>query len=183
MGGKLFAVVNKARKRSLFVRLVLALMAMMLLSGCATKYQASGLSGGFTETQLDANVFRVTFNGNASTPSERAADFALLRSAELTLQHGYRYFAVMDALSEVATSTYTTPKQTYTAASVNAYGSMAQGSAQTYTTGGQTYTAHKPSSTNTIVLLHGKPDNGMFAFDAQFVYMSITQKYGIKVNR
>lgn len=166
------------------MRFVLVLVAAsFLLAGCATGYQARGFSGGFTETQLDTNVFRVTFNGNGYTAGDRAADFALLRCAELTLQRGYTHFAVVDARSDVTASTYTTPKQTYTTATVNAYGNMAQGSAQTYTTGGQTFTAHMPSSTNTILLLHGKPDNGLFAFDAQFIYMSITQKYGIKPNR
>jgi len=27
-------------------------MMLLLLGGCATKYQAAGLTGGFTETQL-----------------------------------------------------------------------------------------------------------------------------------
>ena len=55
------------------------------LLGCATAYQPQGLSGGFTETQLAPDVWRVSFSGNGYTKGERAEDFAMLRSAELTL--------------------------------------------------------------------------------------------------
>ena len=61
------------------------------------------MSGGFTESQLDTNVFRVTFKGNGYTSPDRAEDMALLRSAELALQHGFT--AVMEqvrAMTETA---------------------------------------------------------------------------------
>jgi hypothetical protein len=42
------------------------------LVGCATGYQAQGFTGGFDETQLSPNVYRVTFKGNGYTrPNER----------------------------------------------------------------------------------------------------------------
>jgi len=54
--------------RNVFGGLVLALLA-----ACATPYQSKGYTGGFSETQLDVNVFRVNFNGTlirrASVPS------------------------------------------------------------------------------------------------------------------
>ena len=50
------------------------------MQSCATTYQSEGLTGGFSETQLDENIFRVTFYGNGYTGKERVTDFALLRS-------------------------------------------------------------------------------------------------------
>jgi hypothetical protein len=66
----------------------------LALGGCATAYQPTGLEGGYEETQLAPDVYRVSFRGNAVTEPERAQDFALLRAAELTLQNGYTHFAV-----------------------------------------------------------------------------------------
>ena len=43
---------------------------------------------GFSETQLDTNVYTVRFSGNGYTSPSKAADFALLRSAEITLMRG-----------------------------------------------------------------------------------------------
>ncbi len=70
--------------------------SLWFLSGCATSYQQKGFTGGYSETQLAPDVFRVNFQGNGYTSSERAQDFALLRAAELSLERGFRYFALLD---------------------------------------------------------------------------------------
>ena len=158
---------------------LIALSLLLALSGCATSYQAQSFSGGFTETQLDKNVFKVTFKGNGYTPGERAEDFALLRSAELTLKNGFSHFAIIDERQSTDFGVVTTPSQSYTTGSVTAYGNTAYGNARTTTTGGQSYIVKKPSASNTIVCFSGKPENG-FAYDAQFLYDSLTAKYGIK---
>jgi hypothetical protein len=159
--------------------LVLAVVVALLIQGCATTYQSSGFSGGYSETQLDENVFNVSFRGNGYTGRERVADFTLLRSAELTLEHGYNYFAVIDANSYTSNSTYTTPTTSYTTGSAYGTGNYAYGSATTTTTGGQTYNISKPSSSNTIVCFKEKPAN-VFTYNANFIYKNIRQKYDIK---
>ena len=65
--------------------LIPALSLALVLSGCATAYQSNSLTGGYTDTQLAPDVFRVSFSGNAFTSNDRVQDFALLRAAELTL--------------------------------------------------------------------------------------------------
>lgn len=162
------------------MKCIAALSVLLALAGCATNYQAQSFSGGFSETQLDKNVFKVTFKGNGYTQSERAEDFALLRSAELTLKHGFSHFAIVDGRQSADYGVMTTPTQSYTTGSVTAYGNTAYGSARTTTTGGQSFIIKKPSSTNTIVCFNGKPENGMFVYDAQFIYNSLSTKYGIK---
>jgi hypothetical protein len=73
-----------------------ALLTAALLSGCATPYKAAGYGGGYTETVVTPDVFKVSFAGNWHTPDQRAKDFALLRAAELVRVHGFNYFAVTE---------------------------------------------------------------------------------------
>ena len=149
------------------------------LSGCATEYQRQGFSGGYSETQLGENIFQVSFRGNGYTRGERASDFALLRSAEVASENGFRYFIVVESGRDSSLSTYTTPTQSYTTGSAYGYGNTAYGSATTTTYGGQTYLIRKPSATNTIVCFKEKPDGAGLVFDAEFVMRSLKSKYGI----
>lgn len=151
----------------------------LLLAGCATSYQTRGLTGGFSETQLDEDVFRVSFRGNAYTSSERAADFTLLRSAELTIENGYSYFVIVDSEKYSQTGAYTTPITSHTTGSVYGSGNYAYGSSTTTTSGGQTYFYSRPRSTNTIIFLEERPEIDAIVYDANFVVHSIRQKYGM----
>lgn len=120
-------------------------VAAVLLSGCATSYKEKGLTGGYSETQLGENIFKVSFRGNGFTSQERASDYTLLRSAELTLENGYRYFIIVDYQENVKLSTYTTPSVSDTDVNVYNSGDHVYGNATTTTYGGQTYTISKPS--------------------------------------
>ena len=162
------------------MRTLLILTAVTTLAACATAYQPEGFSGGFTETQLDKNVFRVSFQGNGYTGANRAEDMALLRSAELTLKNGFTHFVIVDGRSRTDYSAFTTPTQSNTTGSVSSYGNTASFNAQTRTTGGQTFIAAKPSSTNTIICFIGKPDINALVYDANFIFSSLGAKYGIK---
>lgn len=142
----------------------------VVLSGCATGYKQSGITGGYSETQLSENAFRVAFNGNGYANRERVFDFALLRAAEVAIQHGFRYFVVVDSANDSSLSTYTAPSQTYS--TNGAYG-------QSTTYPGQTYLITKPSAVNTIVCFAEKPSNAAMVFDADFLQKSLKLKYGI----
>lgn len=152
------------------------LLAIILLSGCATGYHEHGMGGGYSSTQYAPNIFNVSFSGNGFTGRGKAADFALLRSAEITIENGYRYFSVSNADNTVSNSSYTTPTTTNTYGTATVYGNTAYGSATSTSYGGQTYNISKPSSSNTIVCYKEKPKNGL-AFDAIFLYKSLTKKY------
>jgi hypothetical protein len=165
------------------------------LSGCATSYKSNGFTGGYTNTQLTPDVFRVSFRGNAYTSPERAQDFALLRASELTLQHGFICFAIIDEQNSTTTQTYTTPSQSETTAYgtgesygnvyLNPYGGTYEGnsslsvhSTTTYSSG-QTYVFYKPRTGLLIRCFQKKPD-GIFTFDAVFLQQSLKQTYQIK---
>ena len=149
---------------------ILTITALLLaLQGCATAYQSQGFSGGYSETQLDENVFTVTFNGNGYTRGERATDFTLLRSAELTLERGYKYFVIVNSYGDTQQSTFQTPTNSYTTGTINSYGNTSTLNATTNTYGGQTFLISKPSRSNTIVCYEDKPE-GAFSYSARFVY-------------
>src|SRR3954471_3672905 len=98
------------------MRALAFVIVTLMLVGCATGYHSHGYSGGFSETQLDENVFQVRFNGNGYTSGERATDFALLRSAELARQSGYAYFIIVEWKGGYSYETYTSPTRSHTSA-------------------------------------------------------------------
>ena len=161
------------------MRTLFSLFVITALTACATAYQPEGFSGGFTETQLDKNVFRVSFQGNGYTRADRAEEMALLRSAELTLKNGFTHFAIVDGRSRTDYSAFTTPAQSSTTGTISSYGNTSYLNAQTRSTGGQTVMTAKPSSTNTIICFNGKPDTNSLVYDAQFIFNSLATKYGV----
>jgi len=82
------------------ITVMLAVVAASLASACAstaTPYQLAGKNGfGFTETQIEDNRTRLSFRGNSSTELQTVKKYVLFRAAELTLQHGYDYFFIVD---------------------------------------------------------------------------------------
>jgi len=156
---------------------------LSLLNGCATPYQSEGFRGGYSDTQLAPDVFRITFKGNAYISKERTQDFALLRAAELTQQFGFKYFAIVDELSSTDVSTFTTPGSEDISGSVNIYGGPS--SYHGIYSGHKTYIPPKthfiikPRTGLLIQCFTDKPD-GIYAFDASFLQKSLKQKYKIE---
>lgn len=161
------------------MRIIYSLCLVAILSGCATAYQREGFSGGFSETQLGENVWRVSFEGNGYTKVQKAEDFALLRSAELTLEKGYTHFGLVDSRSSRGKGAFTTPTTSYTTGSAYGAGNYAYGHATTQTYGGQTFFVSWPFITNTIVMFKGKPDVQGMVYDAKFICQSLGQKYEV----
>ena len=78
------------------MKFLCSLSLVVSLVGCATTYQSESLLGGFSSSQLDENVFQVSFKGNAFVSPEKASDYSLLRAAEIALEKGYKYFVIAD---------------------------------------------------------------------------------------
>ena len=51
---------------------------------------------GTPDQQIEGNRYRVSFDGNASTPREDVQNYLLYRAAELTVQSGFDYFTIVD---------------------------------------------------------------------------------------
>ncbi len=153
------------------------LLICSLLTGCATKYQTQGLSGGYSSSQLNENVFRITFKGNGFTDRERTTDFVFLRSAEVALENGYSYFTIVGSTRRLNSSYIATPVQTTTNINSNVYGSSVNTVATTTTFGGDYYKISSPTATNTIACFKDKPKD--FSYNARIIVKSIKEKYGI----
>lgn len=135
---------------------LLAVSLLFLFAACATPYQPSGLAGGFTDSQLDANTFRVGFRGNGYTPRETVEDYLLYRCAELTVERGFDHFVILGSDTEAKTGSFTT-------GSATAYGNWAYGT-------GQTFQFTKYGATAMIKTFKGpKPADVATAFDAREV--------------
>lgn len=95
----------------------------LLLAGCATpapyKPAVQAREPGYFQTQLADQRYRVSFTGNSSTAQQDVLDYALLRSAQLTLAKGYDWFEVVNRNNDkevqhtvVGGSTLIVPPQT-----------------------------------------------------------------------
>jgi hypothetical protein len=86
-------------------------LAAGLLAGCMTPspYAArtEGARTGYTDRELTANRYRVTFTGNTVTPRETVESYLLLRAAEVTRAAGYTSF-VFDTRNTQANQSYQT---------------------------------------------------------------------------
>jgi hypothetical protein len=91
------------------LRLSALAVAALLLAGCETAATYGPSTGhgapGYSDQQLTANRYRVTFTGNSVTPRATVEDYLLLRSAEVTLNSGYHWF-MFDTRDTQAKTTY-----------------------------------------------------------------------------
>ena len=94
---------------------ILLVLSASILSGCATAYAPVGLNhcagfgmcrGGYSETQLDENTFRVSFQGNGKTPRVTTQRYLVYRCAELTRNLGYDYFVFINENTEAVGDKY-----------------------------------------------------------------------------
>lgn len=161
------------------MRTISLIAVMLILSGCgATPYQRIGAggylgaSGGYSSTQLDANVFEVMFKGNSDTSRNRANNFVLLRSAELAIENGYEYFVIIDTQQYSKNSIFTTPTTSTTKITPNIDGTA---TAKTIMDGGKTHLVSEPRSSKTIVCFNEKPEG--FSYNARFIEKSLKKKY------
>jgi len=86
------------------VNATVAMFLSVLLVSCTTGYRPLGDSGGYWDEQIEptTNRFTIGYDGNKwhSNPvnrKERVMDLALLRSAEVALENGFKYFVISDS--------------------------------------------------------------------------------------
>jgi hypothetical protein len=161
------------------LRIIAVSLFVPLMGACATGYQGSGFTGGFKDTQLAPDVFRVSFAGNAFTSSDQVQDFALLRAAELTLANNANYFAVISSADQSRVDTHVTPGSSRTSGTISSYGNTGNYSGTTTYSAPQVQTYYKPG-VGLIIRTSQTKLEGSAVFDANFIVNSIRTKYGIK---
>jgi hypothetical protein len=92
--------------------LTAALASAFALGGCetaATYHPATGHGfdrSGYSDRQIEANRFQVTFSGNGYTPRDTVEKYLLYRAAELTIQNGDDYFIMVNRDTDKQNRTY-----------------------------------------------------------------------------
>jgi hypothetical protein len=169
----------KARANKQRIHAIAVLCSAALLTSCATPYASNGFLGGYSDTVLAPDVYRISFQGNGYTSKDRTQDFALLRAADLTLSHGYRYFGIVNDSEGGRGGVINTPGYAYTTGNAYAIGNTVYGSAHTTYIPGASIPVFFPESGLLIRCFHERPA-GAFALDASFVSSSLRTKYQIK---
>jgi hypothetical protein len=104
-------------KRSTIAVAALALTAGLAACATPTPYQpiipGQSSYGGYSEVRLEPDRWRVTFNGNSMTSRETVEGYLLFRAAELTLQNGDDWFAIIDRHTDRDSRTYVHPDPFY----------------------------------------------------------------------
>ena len=93
------------------MKFIYLIMSILLISACssAPSYRSAknGLSG-YSERQINSDHYLVIFNSKSINIDE-AHNYALLRSAELTLQQGYDWFTVLNKETQIESQAETSP--------------------------------------------------------------------------
>ena len=73
--------------------------SLCIVAGCATSYKAAKkpTANDYFSVQLQKGLFNVSFKGNEDTSVKVVKDYALLRSAEVCLENGYKSFSIVDS--------------------------------------------------------------------------------------
>jgi hypothetical protein len=93
------------------------LAASLLLSSCATPYRPLKHQYGYSDQQLGKDEYEVSFLGNGSSSYDRVLDLALLRAAEIALEHQAKHFTVVDVVHLSSARKYQSASQYFRTAS------------------------------------------------------------------
>ena len=85
-------------------KVIVIICFAIFLASCTTGYRPLNDSGGYWEERIEStsNKFKIGYDGNKwhSDPvnrKERVIDLALLRSAEVALENGFKYFIISES--------------------------------------------------------------------------------------
>ena len=73
----------------------LFLFTVVIIFSCSTPYQPKGALGGYSEEKILDNLYRVEFEGNQHSKTEKIQNYLMYRCAELTQEMGYEYFSIV----------------------------------------------------------------------------------------
>jgi hypothetical protein len=162
-----------------FIKVLIAVIATFWLAGCATSYQPRGISGGYSDTRLGDNIFKISFEGNGYTGSGEADDMALMRASEVTIKNGFEYFYILSSSSRSNNFSFVMPSVATTTFNGSGYGNNFNGSAQTMYSGGQVISGSSPSVTLNIVCYKNKDSASMPVIEARTVWDQLSGKYKV----
>ncbi|MFT4076878.1 MAG: hypothetical protein QM647_15235 [Asticcacaulis sp.] len=77
------------------VTVIVAVAFAVTLTGCATKYQEMGFTGGVSAAQITSDTVQITARGNGYTDPDTIQRYALRKAAETTLSAGFDNFEIL----------------------------------------------------------------------------------------
>lgn len=165
--------------------LVSALCAIFLVSGCSTQSAYTpadnSRSYGYSESPLTSNRYRVSYRGNSHTPSDLVKDYALLRSAELTLQQGHDWFKIVsrdvDKQSRrTAHAGISADRPHHVRRDCGLLGCRTSSTIYTGAKVSSTRTTDRYTSSIEILMGSGKPDDPTAVYDARELAQALRKK-------
>lgn len=153
---------------------------IVALAGCNTSQYQSYQSGiGYQSESRTENIYRVSYTGTRTTKIDKVNDFAMLRSAELTLEKGYSHFAIISAENNENAAQNKTDMSARTLTGVSGGSSPTGGvgaSASSLDMGAE-IAGPKAKSELTIVMYNEKPLG--ISYDASEINRALKQEYEI----
>lgn len=162
-------------------KVVITTLCAVAISGCVPtpyKSQEWNFLGGYSDTQVKEGIYEIHFKGNAFTTREAVIDYALLRSAEVALEHQCVAFAIIDAKERVSTTENPEAEISYLDGQklmhpISVYGNFS-------TAAGETYFLQKPDVVNRILCFKTHPNIDHHIYDPHFITLTLRTKYGIQ---
>lgn len=151
-------------------RIILSIIVLGIAGCNSGKYQSYNSGVGYVTKPLTNDTYHVTYTGTNSTKIEKVNDFALLRSAELTLEKGYKYFVITEA-----TNNAISVKNSRSASAANLTGTHSGPPKQPGSD--QSMYSLKAKSELTIELHNEKPEG--ISYDAYMVERGLKTEYEI----
>jgi hypothetical protein len=111
---------------------------LLALTGCSVHYgpRIPGFVPGYVDQRLGENTYQVKVGEAWPKDWNDLSKFALYRAAELTQTQGKRYYAVLDASTQISNYTVAMPETTTTTGTASVYGRTAYINATSVRTGG-----------------------------------------------
>ena len=166
------------------------LAASLLLSSCATSYRPLKHQYGYSEQQVGKDEYEVSFLGNGSSSYDRVLDLALLRAAEIALEHHAEHFTVLDVVHLSSARKYQSASHYFrTASPYLSTGGAVVPSAPEFTGGmAESYLMVTPTEEKIFyrpgvrlrIKLSGDATAGGFAYDPAELREKLKRKYGLK---
>ena len=162
-------------------KVVIIILCAFGISGCVPtpyKSQEWNFLGGYSDTKVEEDTYDIQFKGNAFTKREAVIDYALLRSAEVALEHQCVAFAIIDAKERVSTEENPEGEISYLDGQklmhpISVYGNFS-------TEAGKTYFLQKPDVVNRILCFKTQPSIDHHVYDPHFITLTLRTKYGIQ---
>jgi hypothetical protein len=74
------------------------ILCILSLSGCVTSYQPFGMTGGYSESEIEPGTWRVQFRGSGATTLGTVRAYWLYRCASLATEKGFDGFDVLSRI-------------------------------------------------------------------------------------